>query len=258
MKKYLLIPGFLAVAILAQAQDYIILAKGDTVKGVIKILSFDLIDKIQVSGARKETFTAFQVRSLSIQSETYKPVKYEQSIRFMKVMKAGYLSLLSFKPTGTGSWDGRYLLKMDGNGMEVPNLTFKKSMSKFLSDCPALTEKLEKGEFGKREVEKIIDLYNTCVQTKSEERMSSRETAPPATENLNSLEKATAVKKLIEKVDVGDFLSKEDASDLLKDVLKKVEKGEKVPNYLTEGLKSYLGKTPLSGELDSLLELLKK
>lgn len=59
-------------------------------------------------------------------------------------------------------------------------------------------------------------------------------------------------------VNAGDFLSKEDASDLLKDVLKKVEKGEKVPNYLTEGLKSYLGKTPLSGDLDSLLELLKK
>jgi hypothetical protein len=258
MKRNLLSLLVLIICFDLNAQDYIVLAKGDTIKGAFKILSYDLIDRVQISANKKETYTALQVRMLHQKEDNYKAVKYDNSIRFMKILKPGFLSLLAFKATGTGSWDGRYLSKIDGSGMEVPNLSFKKSLSKYLSDCPVIEEKLDKGELGKRDLEKIIDLYNACLLTKSDQKISSRKDPVPASESIESLEKVTAVKKMIEKVDAGDFLSKEDASDLLKDVLKKVEKGEKVPNYLTEGLKSYLDKTPLKADLDSLLELLKK
>jgi hypothetical protein len=258
MKKSILIYFLLSFSFFGKAQNYIVLTKGDTLKGVVKIVSFDNLDRVQVNGTKKQMFTAMQVKSLAIEKQEYRPYKLENSIRFMQVLKSGYLSLLAFKANGTGSWDGRYLYKMDGAGMEVPNLSFKKSLGKFLSDCPAIEEKLDKGEFSKKDIEKIIDLYNACMQAKSDEKLGNREVKPTASENIAGIEKVAAINSLITKVDAGDFLSKEDASDLLKDVLKKVEKGEKIPNYLTEGLKSYLDKTPLKGDLENLLELLKK
>src|SRR6266487_545594 len=168
MKKILFIFSIIICAGKAGAQDYVVLAKGDTVKGVIKLLSFDQLDRVQVSGIKKQTYTAMQVRSIAIEKQEYKPYKMENSIRFMKVLKPGYLSLLAFRPNGQGSWDGRYLYKMDGAGIELPNLSFKKSLGKFLSDCDVLAEKLDKGEFAKRDIERIIDLYNACIQTKSD------------------------------------------------------------------------------------------
>ncbi len=259
MKKiFPLLPLFLFLTIACLSQDYVITAKGDTIKGKIKILSFDQLDRAVITNATKQTLTAMQIRSMNIDHETYRPLKHENSIRFMKVIKQGYLSLLAFRPTGQGMWDGRLLSKMDGSSLEVPNLSFKKMIGKFLADCPAIGEKLEKGELAKKDLEKIIDLYNSCMESQSNEKLATREEQPKPTERFENLEKVTAIKSLMEKVDKGDFLSKEDASDLLKDVLKKVEKGEKVPNYLTEGLKSYLEKTPLKSDLENLLELLKK
>lgn len=241
-----------------KSQDYVVTVKGDTLKGRVKFVSFDQMDRVTVTGATKETLTAMQVRTVNIAREDYRPLKYENSIRFMKVIKPGYLSLLAFRPTGTGNWDGRLLSKMDGTSLEVPNLSFKKMIGKFLSDCPVIEEKLEKGEFAKKDLDRIIDLYNICLQSQSNEKLSNREAQPKPAERFENLEKVEAIKSLKEKVDKADFLSKEDASDLLKDILKKVEKGEKVPNYLTEGLKSYLEKTPLKTDLENLLELLKK
>jgi hypothetical protein len=248
---------FLLTATLS-AQDYLVTTKGDTVKGKAKILSFDPLDRVMMTGTNKQTFTAIQVRHLNMGNENLRPVRRENSIRFMKVIKPGYLSLLAFQPAGMGGWDGRYLSKVDGSGIEVPNLTFKKTMGKFLEDCPAIQEKLDKGELAKRDLEKIIDLYNACIQSKSDEKIANRTVEKKPVEKIENLEKVVAIKNLIEKVNKGDFLSKEDASDLLKDVLKKVEKGERIPNYLTEGLKSYLGNTPLNTDLENLLELLKK
>lgn len=240
------------------AQDYLITSKGDTIKGKAKILSFELIDRAVIPVPAKQTFTAMQVRLIHLENENYRPMRYENSIRFMKVLKQGYLSLLAFKPNGQGNWDGRLLAKRDGTSLEVPNLSFKKMIGRFLSDCPAIEEKLDKGELAKKDIDRIIDLYNTCLESQSTMKLANREAQPKPEEKFESLEKVSAIKGLMEKVDKGDFLSKEDASDLLKDILKKVEKGEKVPNYLTEGLKSYLEKTPLKTDLENLLELLKK
>lgn len=46
---------------------------------------------------------------------------------------------------------------------------FKNTASNFFSDCPELVEKIQNGEFKKRDLKEIIDFYNTkCLTTKNE------------------------------------------------------------------------------------------
>ncbi len=86
----------------------------------------------------------------------------------MKVLMDGYLSLNAFNQANQSQWDGRYLTKMDGTGLEVPNLTFKKTLGSFLSDCGDIKKRREDGELGRGDLEKIVSLYNTCLQNKTD------------------------------------------------------------------------------------------
>ena len=234
--------------------DYAIRLNGDTIKGSLKILDYMQVDRIQIKTDNEKTvLTALQIRSLKKDNILYRPVRIDNTVRFMKVLIDGYLSLNAFKPQNQGSWDGRYLIKMDGTGMEVPNLTFKKSLSNYLSDCGDINTQITKGALGKSDLEKIVDLYNACMQAKT---VVNSTTPPPA--NIES-EKVLAVKNLLAKVETENFTTKKDALDILKDIQTKVIKNEPVPNYLIDGLKSSLAETPaLTKDLDNVITLLKK
>src|SRR5258708_32089576 len=87
-------------------KDYALSSKGDTLKGELKFYSFDNLDRLQInSGGKKSSYTALQVRGFFKDGSTYQSVKYDNSIRFMRVIKSGYLSLLAFNPISQGSWD---------------------------------------------------------------------------------------------------------------------------------------------------------
>jgi hypothetical protein len=251
LKKYpvlAIITVLIALPLSAYSQsDYLINLKGDTLKGDLRFTYGEQIDKVQITIAgKKTTYTGLQVRSIENEGALLRPIRYENSIRFMKVLKDGFLSYYSFNLNTAETWDGRYLSKKDGTGIEVPNLGFKKTMARYLSDCPGLKKQFDKGDFSRRDIERIIDLYNQCVE--------SRQTT---VSTVN--EKEVAVKKLIAKVEKENFVTKKDALDALNDVQKKVSKNETIPNYLFEGLKSYLAESPsLSSDLESLITLLKK
>lgn len=240
--------------------DYVVRLTGDTIKGNLQILDYEQIERVLIkTDSKKISLTALQTRSISKNNELYRPVKYENTARFMKVLIDGYLSLYAFHLTKQStSWDGRYLTKLDGTGMEVPNLGFKKSMGNYLSDCGDIKDRFEKGELGKGDVEKIVGLYNTCMQNKTASAVpkSVPITTPPA---IVENEKVLAVKDLVTKVEAENFNTKNDALDILKDIQSKVIKNESVPNYLIEGLKSSLADvTSLTKDVDSVITLLKK
>ncbi len=252
--KTLFVITLLFSAYTTQAQkDYALTAKGDTLRGELRIVTYDQFDRLQITKDGKRTsYTALQVKGFELAGDIYQSIRYQDTYRFMRIIKSGYLSMYAFSLDKTNSWDGQYLYKKDGKGTEVPNLGFKKIMTKFLSDCPDIKDQIEQG--GKRELEKIVDLYNTCIQTKTENLSSA-----PAHPAVIDPEKILAVKNLTSKVEAEDFPSKKDALDLLRDIQSKVSKNESVPNYLTEGLKSYLGtNTSLTKDLESLIALLKK
>jgi hypothetical protein len=252
----MIILAFLFLPYFSWAQgDYVVRLSGDTLKGNLKILAADKVDQVLITVDGKKThFTALQVRSLSKDNDTYKGVVIDNAVHFMKVLKDGYLSLNAYNTATPNSWDGRYLTKRDGTGMEVPNLSFKKMLGKYLSDCPDIKNRIESGDLSKRDIERIVDLYNACIQAKTE-AASIKNASPVVIDN----EKVLAVKNLITKVEAANFLTKNDALDVLKDIQSKVTKNEAVPKYLVDGLKSYLADTPsLNQDLDTLMALLKK
>ncbi len=244
---------FLTPLSLSAQTDYAVTFKGDTLRGEFKLMSYDQLDRVQWSDrGQKKVYTALQVKSISKSGTFYEPVRYENTIKFMQVLKAGFLSLYKFSNQNS---EGQYLSKKDGTGIEVPNLGFKKSMSKYLSECDDVAKRIDKGELGKRDLGRIIDLYNACLQNNSNGTSSSAAAKPKAVDS----EKLLAIKNFTAQVEKESFVTKKDALDMLKDVQAKVAKNEPVPNYLFEGLKGYLADTPvLAKELDSIVALLKK
>lgn len=239
-------------------KDYALSIKGDTLRGLLKLYSFDNIDRVQIVSKdnKKANYSALQLKGFVKGGVTYQAVQYEKMIRFMQVIKSGYLSLYAYSVNQQNVFDGRYLQKKDGSGVELPNLSFKKIISKYLGDCPDVEAKIEKGELRKSDIEKIVDVYNACVEANTAKMM--RVVHATGSTGFND-EKIEAVKKLREKVEAENFLTKKDVVDLLYDMQNKLSRNEAVPNYLTDGLKSYLTDTPtLSKEAEELIALLKK
>jgi hypothetical protein len=256
MKKILvmLIPVLIGILYTprANAQDadgYLVTLKGDTLRGAVHILSYDLMDRVSVKGeGKKKNFTAVEVRMVVMDSSQYVAVQFENSIRLMKVIKTGYLSLYAFKLENQHSFDGRLLVKMNGAKLEIPNIQFKKLLADFLEDCERTSKKVKNGEFGRSEIIAIVDDYNNCVQEQNKATAILVSTSTPLTE---------AIFELRTKVQDSKLESKKDVMDLLASIETKARLKEPVPGYQKEGLKSYLtGKPEFEAELNKVLELM--
>ena len=242
----LLMVGFCAVA----QSDYLVTLRSDTLKGEARILSYDKLDRAQIStNGKKEIFTALQILSLHIDSVFYKAVQIDNSVRLMKVLKSGYLSLYAFKIPNQSTYEGRYLVKMDGSTMEVPNISFKRIMANYLEDCAEVADKIKNGEFPKKDLELLIEEYNICVT-----QLKPVIEIPPTVKAQKE-----AIQHLSKKIKDLKFDTKDDALDILRDMQSKVEKQEKVSNYLKEGLQAALkDQATLTEDLDKLITLLKE
>ncbi|MEO7991256.1 MAG: hypothetical protein ABI663_17025 [Chryseolinea sp.] len=256
MKNYRITSTLILLALLLSSasvfsQDYVITVKGDTIKGEVKPLTFGANSKVSVatSDKKKTSFTLFQVKAFSFKNEIYRPIKGPDGYTFMKLKKDGYLSLYAFQLPNQMSFDGYFMTKLDGSGIEVPNLSFKKAMKNFLSECASVADKIEKGNLGKRELDAIIDEYNACVKnnTINHEKF--------ITQTKDQSKKISAWDTLEEKLkSQSDFEGKSNAVEMITDIKGKISRGEKVPNFLTEGLKNILNPTDLKGDLELALK----
>jgi hypothetical protein len=236
-----------------QAQDFVVLAKGDTIKGALKALTYGPDKKLQVTepGKKKVTYPLFQVRSYTLGGEVFVPARGPAGYTFMKVLKPGFLSLLAFQMENQVTFDGRFLLKKNGEGIEVPNLSFKKALKTFLADCGNVSDKIENGTYGKKDLDVIIEEYNTCVS------------GTQVVKNQQIVERAERVQKLnpwdvLEtKVKAADeFEGKKDGLEMIAEIKGKISRGEKIPNFMIEGLKSTLNREEFQTALqEALLQL---
>jgi hypothetical protein len=235
----------------ATAQDYLITTRGDTLTGTVKPLNFGPDKKVQVVGPdkKKNVYSLFQVNSYSISGDLFKPVKGPAGYTFMKVIKPGYLSLLAFQLENQTTYDGMYLMKRDGQGVEVPNLAFKKTLRNFLNDCGDVSGKIDNGELSKKDLHQIIDEYNACVEGKkiiTQKQMVQRAEQVQKLNPWDALE--TKVKSL------ADFEGKTDALEMIAEIKTKISRSEKVPKFMVDGLKSTLSRPEVQTELDKALE----
>ena len=234
----------------AEAQDYVVTIKGDTIKGDVKQLTYGPEKKVQVttSDRKKNVFSIFQTRAFSYRGSVFHPVRNAKGYTFMKLIKSGYLSLYAFQQENQVTYDGLYLTKRDGTGLEVPNLTFKKHMQKFVEECPDVATRIDNGDLTKKTIEKIVDEYNDCITNKTENHEKV------IVQTSEQSKKISTWDDLEEKVkSKADFEGKTNALEMITEIKSKIKRSEKVPNFLLEGLKSSLSQTDLSAELQSAL-----
>lgn len=235
----------------ATAQDYVVTVTGDTLKGTVKSFNFGEGKKVVVSDAQKNKTNVpiTKTRMYSLKGEIFQPVRTETGYQYMKLLKPGYLSLYAFVPAQQSAYDGRYLMKADGQGMEVPNLSFRKMMGNFLAGCPDLVTKVDNGDLGKRDLDKIIDEYNQCVQNHSYIQPVAADKKTPSTPKPTA-----AWDALEEKIKThADFEGKADALEMVAEIKNKVRRSEKIPNFLSEGLSNALAPTELKDEVSKIL-----
>jgi hypothetical protein len=233
----------------SHAQEYVVPLRGDTIRGDVRPAGIGVTQRVQITpkDGKKKSFGVTEVREYKFKEDIYRPVKGVNGYVFMKLLRDGYLSLYGFQPDNQTNYDGRFLSRKDGQGIEVPNLTFKKSISKFLNDCPSVAEKVDAGELNKRDIEQIVDAYNACVTTKTT-------AVAVETQKLNPLD---ALEQKVKSKD--EFSGKSDALDMISEMKKKVQRQEKVPNFMIEGLKNALAsQTDVASELDAALKELTK
>lgn len=234
-------------------QDYVVTLKSDTLRGEVRILSYDLLDRLQLAeGKKKTTYTALQVRSASIKNETYTPVKYDNAIRMMKVIRSGFLSLYSFRLANQVTYDGRLLIKMGSDAQEVPNIGFKRYVGNLVEDCPDVADRVKTGELDRNNIVELVDTYNECVVGIQERRMQS------ASQNVSN-PTIDFAEELRTRVNASDIATRNEVNDLLNSIIEKVRKKEPVPTYMKEGLKGYLSQNDdFKEDLEQLLLLLDK
>jgi hypothetical protein len=244
----------------AGAQDRVITMKGDTIQGKIKLLNFGDVPKVQIQkeGEKKTVLTMFETKEVLFDGEVYHPQKAPYGYTYMKLLKSGYLSLYGFRYENQNPYDGRLLVKKDGSSIEVPNLTFKKALKNFLQDCEEVADKLEAGDYNKKDLDMIISDYNTCIEGKSMNYAAVQTTAPLKVEPPTTGIQAQWIQFKEKVASHSEFSGKADALDIMEDISKKLSRNEKVPNFLTQSLRSALKETDLNGELETLLAEIQK
>ncbi len=233
----------------AYTQDYFVTLQGDTIRGEIKPLTYGTERKVQVTepGKKKVIYPFFKVKAYSLDGDIYQPVKGPYGYTFMKLIKPGYLSILSFQAENQTNYDGVWLLKKDGDGIEVPNLTFEKGMKKFLGDCPAVVKKIDNDVYNKKDLNQIVDEYNACMANPA-----PVEEKPIAAQPAKGLAAWDALENKVKSQP--DFPEKSNALDMISEIKSKISTNQKVPNFLIEGLKSSLNQDVFKAELDAALK----
>jgi hypothetical protein len=221
--------------------EYVVTSKGDTILGKVKYLNFGVEKRVQVttSDSKKSVFSILQAPSFFFDQELYHAVRNVNGYTYMKVLKYGYLSLYAFQQPNQLTWDGRYLLKRDGTGMEVPNISFKKLLKKFLADCPEVTARIESGEFSKTKLNEMVDGYNQCIDLNTKNQHQSIQLSKEQTDKISTW---TQLENNIKNL--ATFESQANALEMIDDIKAKINKGEKIPNFLVEGLKDALKNQP--------------
>jgi len=216
----------------------------------VKPLFYGPEKKVQLNGPDKEkdVFTLFEIRAFSDDGELYHPVKGEKGYVFMKLLRPGYLSLYAYQQENQTRFDGLFLKKRDGENIVVPNLGFRKYLSKFLEDCPEIAAKVKDGDFGKKNMDEMIDAYNACINNRTIDHQKIITTREEHMTRLNAWD------SLEEDIRRKDFSDKANALEMIAEIRKKIGQQEKIPNFLVEGLKSSLKDTGLSSALDQALK----
>jgi hypothetical protein len=224
------------ICLTAPAQeDFIILTKGDTLYGKVQHLTYGVEQQVQYTGSdkKKTVYKIFQVKGFRIKGEDYQAVKFFDTYKYMKQVVYGYTSVYLYQEEGKTTWDGRYLYRMDGTGLDVPNIGFKRKVAEYLEDCPQVVDEINAGKVGRTDLAKIIQQYNDCIEQNT---LVSKSEITPESVGESKLAKAWDELRLAVEHESG-LEDKTTDLEMISEAIAKVQQNEKVPNFIINGLK---------------------
>lgn len=261
MKTSVYIILLMALSAQLSAQNTIITLRGDTLAGSFSLAKRggnEFVDFVDEEGKKKK-FKLFDIkRIISADDEIIEPIKIgDGQYTFGKLLIEGYLSLYSYRnENSTITFNEKILIKLDRTSMAVPGaFGFKKSMSKFLFECPEVSQKVSEKKLDRNDLEQILAEFNSCVAKKSASNANNTsilvQSSVTITDELQTqIDDFKTLLKYSEKIE-----NKEDVSDMFSDMSKKLANKEKVPNYLKNILK---GAVANDNKLKALIEVMLK
>ena len=238
----------------SQDSDFVVTASSDTVWGnIIRATTSTPLESVTIKhDGKKHHFKAHEVRGFSKDGDIFHTVRINNRYKFGQLMQNGtYLKLYNYTADEAGntrSFSQAYLSKADYSGIEVPNLGFRKGLMEFLEDCPEVKQKLENKEYGKKELEQIINEYNACKEASSKTVAATPAPVPPATPavvvEVKTPEEAQKLKSIINLKDkinqLADSGEKTEILEMLTDIESKLTNGDEIPGYLKNILQTKL------------------
>lgn len=238
----------------ANAQDYVVTIQKDTLYGEVEVLLPDeFYEEVSISvNGDKQRIKSYQLLEVFSDSSIYHPAKIQNKYRLLKLIEGGYLSLYLYRADQTYDFNTYYLLKSTTEGMIVPNISFRKRVTEFLSDCDEVVTKLDDKTYKKNDLVEIIKDYNICLEKYTQNKFDN--SAPVLQEeDRSALALITSIEHKI-KSEGNDELE-----TLLGDIKQKVKSGSTVPSYLISALKEQTSALEgLKEEVDQLLQALSK
>ncbi len=221
-----------AAVVTAGAQDRLVLTSGDTLRGNIELLlPGDLYEEVTFENDEmKERYKGHEIVSMVQDGIPYRTIKFGEKYRLMQVETDGYLSLLKFRSDKSYTYNAHFLYKRSGEGTEVPNFLFKKSMANFLDDCGPVKEAIAEGVYRKKDMNALVAAYNQCMDAKTEDRMEQYRISQKRATNSPLIDEFTNLQKQ------ADQMNDKELASMLNDVVEKLKSGENVPKYLQNAL----------------------
>ncbi|MEM0939124.1 MAG: hypothetical protein AAF600_04050 [Bacteroidota bacterium] len=216
--------SIVSISTIAQ-EDYIVTIRKDTVYGDARIVSVNYPDKVILrKNDGKKEYQSFQVQTINIDGEFYDPIIYQNKRTIARRVIKGSLSYYKIRPPDHYEFYKEILLKENLESTEIPNISFRKMISGFLSECIELQKQINDRIFTKNNIREIVHFYNNdCQPDEPPEQMAQK--AETQTDLL-------------------------DLAVLVTDIYKKKEAGDPIPHYMIKSLERYRAE-----DLSALIEI---
>lgn len=262
MKTSIYIILLMALSVQLSAQNTVITLRGDTLAGTFSLAKRggnEFVDFVDKNGKKKK-FKLFDIkRIISADDEIIEPINIgDGEYTFGKLMSEGYLSLYNYRgQNSTITFNEKIMIKLDGTSLPVPGaFGFRKSVSKFLFECPEVSQKVNNKKLSGDNLDQILTEFNTCIAVKSASNVNSTGSSAPRPPAIVTDELQTQIDDFKTLLKYSDKVeNKEDVSDMFSDLTKKLASKEKVPNYLKNIL---MGAVANDNKLKALLETMLK
>ena len=241
-----------------EVESYVVNLKSDTIYGkvVIHIRKGQMQSVSVKTEEDKLNFKVYQVLAVATDDGSiYHTKKILEKYQFAKLVYPGYASyyLYSSEEVAADKFTQQVLIKPDGQHVTFSSLAFRKRVAEFLGDCEAVQLKIEEGEYKRKDLEAILDEYNSCIISQTEMRAQAIAKAP--TLSTSEQAKIDAFAGFVQKVaKMDEFNGNKELMDMLNDVQSKLTDKESIPGYLKGAIKEQFGdQTDLVEEFDRLI-----